>query len=201
MQRFQFLLPLLFCLSCASAQPSDMKPLPYRQIPEMVEAPPVTGAALLARLMDGMGYRYYWATEGLRAEDLAYRFGETNRPASETLEHLYNLSRTIRLAVERKPNVRPLPAAPESFEEQRRITLENIQFVADHMRTAQESDLANYEMIFQRGDNQSVVPVWNLMNGPIADALTHIGQITASRRASGNPQHPGVNVFVGKTRE
>ena len=196
------LIPVLFLLLTlpAVSQTDPTHPLPYREIPEPTEAVP-TGANLLARLMDGMGYRYYWATEGLRNEDLEYRFGDTNRPARETLEHLYHLSRTIRLAVDREPNVRPLPAAPETFAEQRRVTLENIQYVADKMRTATDADFVRYEMVFQRGDSQSVVPVWNLMNGPIADALTHIGQITASRRASGNPQHPGVNVFTGKTRE
>jgi hypothetical protein len=36
-----------------------------------------------------------------------------------------------------------------------------------------------------------------LINGPIADALTHIGQIVSWRRINGNPQPSGVNPFKG----
>ena len=40
-------------------------------------------------------------------------------------------------------------------------------------------------------------PFWYMLNGPIADALTHVGQITTWRRIAGNPQPNGVNVFKG----
>ena len=40
-----------------------------------------------------------------------------------------------------------------------------------------------------------------LMNGPLLDALTHVGQILSFRRTSGNPQEAGVNVFLGKKNE
>jgi len=36
-----------------------------------------------------------------------------------------------------------------------------------------------------------------LLNGPIADALTHVGQVISFRRTSGNPIPKGVNVFMG----
>jgi len=38
-----------------------------------------------------------------------------------------------------------------------------------------------------------------MMNGPLADAIYHVGQIVVFRRANGNPQNPRVNVFMGKT--
>ena len=44
--------------------------LPYHKIPEYPEN---YGAGnVLSRLIDGLGYRYYWATKDLRVEDLAY---------------------------------------------------------------------------------------------------------------------------------
>jgi hypothetical protein len=39
-------------------------------------------------------------------------------------------------------------------------------------------------------------PFWHIINGPIADALTHVGQINSFRRLAGNPT-PKVNVFIG----
>ena len=44
-------------------------------------------------------------------------------------------------------------------------------------------------------------PFWNHLNGPIADALWHSGQIVSNRRASGNPLNSKVNVFIGKTSQ
>jgi hypothetical protein len=37
---------------------------------------------------------------------------------------------------------------------------------------------------------------WHIINGPISDALTHVGQINSFRRLAGNPT-PKANVFVG----
>jgi hypothetical protein len=39
-------------------------------------------------------------------------------------------------------------------------------------------------------------PFWHIINGPISDALTHVGQINSFRRLAGNPT-PKANVFVG----
>lgn len=49
--------------------------------------------------------------------------------------------------------------------------------------------------VLRRRDGSSW-PVWNVMNGPLADALTHVGQLNAWRRLSGNPVKPA-NVFLG----
>jgi hypothetical protein len=43
-------------------------------------------------------------------------------------------------------------------------------------------------------------PMWNVINGPVSDAIYHVGQIVAFRRAAGNPMHPGVSVFSGRNR-
>ena len=41
---------------------------------------------------------------------------------------------------------------------------------------------------------------WHIINGPIADAFTHVGQINSFRRLSGNPV-PKANVFTGTPPE
>jgi hypothetical protein len=58
-------------------------------------------------------------------------------------------------------------------------------------------DLEKANVIFDRGGKQSQFPLWNLINGPISDALYHTGQVVSFRRSSGNPIPKGVNVFLG----
>ena len=151
-------------------------------------------------MIDALGFRYYWATKDLRAEDLSYKPSEDSRSARETLEHLYGLSETIVNAPQQLPNIRPavIDWSTLSFEELRRMTLENIEKASELVKQP-EGNMEDYKVIFKRGENQADFPYWNMLNGPIADALTHVGQIVSFRRASGNPIYPGVNVFMGTT--
>ena len=53
------------------------------------------------------------------------------------------------------------------------------------------------KVVFDRQGKISSFPVWNLMNGPLQDAIYHTGQIVSFRRTTGNPIPKGVNVFLG----
>jgi len=173
--------------------------VPYHQIPDAPEQ--YNAATVAARMVDGLGYRYYWATESLREEDLDYKPSEDSRTARETLEHLYNLSTTILNAASQKANVRPRPEEEaRSFTQQRKKTLENLEQASQLMKASENGQVQDFEIVFQRGEKTSAFPFWNLLNGPLADAIYHVGQIVAYRRASGNPLNPRVNVFMGKTR-
>lgn len=67
------LLALFVSTMCLQAQDA----LPYREIPPYPEN--YTAANVAARVVDGLGFRYYWATEGLRPEDLAYQPNKDER--------------------------------------------------------------------------------------------------------------------------
>ncbi len=178
----------------AEAEPT----LPYHQIPEYPEE--YTSGAVVARIIDGLGYRYYWATEGLRTEDLDYVPGNDSRTPRETLEHLFNLSNTILNATKKVANVRPREEKEMSFEETRKLTLENFEAASNILKGSQQEEIKDYQIVFKRGERSSAFPFWNLLNGPIADAINHVGQIVSYRRISGNPLNPMVNVFIGKTK-
>ena len=194
-----FLATLLFFQCKAQDMPTKSNTLPYQQIPDYPTE--YNGATIAARTIDGLGYRYYWATEGLRAEDLTYQTGEDARTTSETLEHLLGLSKMIVHSMQEKANVRPSEEAVLSFAEMRRQTLLNLETASNILKKSTDQDLEKYKIIFQRDDTKSEFSFWHQLNGPIADALWHTGQIVAFRRASGNPINPKVNVFMGKTRE
>ena len=167
--------------------------LPYRQIPDYPKF--YTPENVTARMMDGLGYRYFWATETLREEDLAYKPSEDSRTTGETIDHIYGLSRMILKRLQKKDNP---SGANLTFEEKRKKTLVNIQKASQLLKG---EDLDHDKVIFQSEDDTAAYPFWNLINGPIADAIYHTGQVVAYRRASGNPIHPGVSVFSGKTKE
>ena len=161
--------------------------LPYYEIPEAPES--YTAGTVSARMVDGLGFRYYWATEGLTEKDLAQKASETGRTSKETIEHIYGLSKFIRNSVLEGNKVEN--KAVLSFEDIRKQTLLNFKIVSDALRNSGEP--------FQLDETE--VPFWNIINGPIADALWHCGQVVMLRRASGNPFNSKVSVFSGKLRE
>jgi len=55
-----------------------------------------------------------------------------------------------------------------------------------------DEDLNNLEE-----ETSRKLPFWYWINGPLSDALTHVGQINSWRIIAGNPQLKGVNLFIG----
>jgi len=51
-----------FFIFAVELQAQDME-LPYHQIPDHAET--YSAGNIVSRMIDGLGYRYYWATEGL----------------------------------------------------------------------------------------------------------------------------------------
>ena len=106
MRRVIILLGTLFItLSvCGQTETMNEAELPYRVIPEHPDQ--LSAQNVLGRMIDGLGYRYYWATEGLRAQDLAYMPGGGGKSCAEQIEHIYDLSVTILNVAQGKPNLR-----------------------------------------------------------------------------------------------
>lgn len=88
----------------------------------------------------------------------------------------------------------------EPFAELRKLTLVNIAEASDRLK-AKDARLEDFVVTFQGGGQASQYPFWNLINGPIADALWHCGQVVSFRRASGNPLNPNVSLFSGKVND
>lgn len=171
----------------------------YYEIPEAPEE--YISGSIVARMVDGLGYRYYWATKDLREEDLAYKPSDDARSTGETLEHIYGLSLMIRNSSEGKANIRPSDWSGMSAEDFRTQTLSNLEIASKNYAGMDSEAVANLNITFQSQSGSRNFPFWNMLNGPLADALYHTGQVVSFRRASGNPIDSGVNVFMGKTRE
>jgi hypothetical protein len=173
--------------------------LPYFQIPDYPEN--YTAATVAARMIDGLGFRYYWATESLREEDLNFKPNDDARTVLETLDHIYSLSQVVVNATKNEPNISGKEKEEYSFEQLRRMTLENLKEASDLLKQNSEKSLDVYNLVFKRSETASEYPFWNLINGPIADAIWHVGQVVSFRRSSGNPLNSKVSVFTGKLRD
>jgi hypothetical protein len=150
-----------------------------------------SAGAVVSRMLDGLGFRYYWATEGLRPVDLAFKPSPEARTSQETLEHIYELSTIIINVVEGNQNP---PSQYKTFAELRKATLENYRKASSLIVKYSDADMENIKIDF----GGTKLPFWNMINGPISDCLWHIGQVVSFRRSTGNPFSNKVEVFLGK---
>lgn len=187
---------LLIALNVQS-QDAMKDTLPYAEIPEAPEN--YTASTVVSRMIDGLGFRYYWATEGLTEKDLAYTAGNDARTIEQTLKHIYGLSAVIANAAKKLPTDRTIETPEMNYEEIRRATLENFKIASELLLVAE--DLNEHAIVFKRANGESEFPFWNNINGPIEDAVWHAGQVVVLRRSAGNPINPKVNVFLGKLNE
>lgn len=174
----------LFMIVNNYAQNND---LPYYEIPKAKES--YTAGSVASRMIDGLGFRYYWATEGLRKKDLDFKPTPEARTAAETIHHIFELSQIIVNATLKTKNAKEDKVY--SFDEKRAKTLHNLKQASDILREAE--DVSEYKLLFTGKE----LPFWNVINGPITDAIWHVGQIVSFRRSSGNPFPKGVSVLNG----
>jgi len=93
---------------------------PYRQLPEAPAS--YSAGSVASRMLDGLGFRFYWATEGCVQK--IWRSNQVKKPDSrETMEHIYSMSTMIVNATRGIVHAEPDLTVP--FDELRRRTLEN----------------------------------------------------------------------------
>jgi len=170
--------------------------LPFYEISNYPES--YSEAEIVGRMIDGLGFRYYWATEGLTEEDLNFRLPNDSRSSIETIVHIYDLSNMILNTALNTP-VEKKSIEGMEFKEIREKTLFNLKEASDIFKKTKNFN--DYSIVFIRNSKKVEYPFWNQLNGPIEDAVWHCGQIVAFRRASGNPISKKISVFTGKVRE
>ena len=175
----------------------DSNALPYYQIPEHGDR--YTAGTVVSRMIDGLGFRFYWATEGLTPHDLDFKVQEDSRPILDVMLHVYSMSTIIRDTALKLPHVRQTFETPLSYTELRVLTIQIYKTASDIFKEA--DNLESFSIVFNGTDNNRVVPFWNAINGPIEDSVWHCGQIATSRRNSGNPINPKINHFTGTVSE
>jgi len=186
----------VFLLSLNFLNMNSQENLPFYEIPDYPES--YSEAEIVGRMIDGLGFRYYWATEGLTDTDLAYKLPNDSRSSIETIVHIYDLSNMILYTALNSP-VEMMSTEGMEFKEIRKNTLLNLKQASDIIKKTKNFE--DLSIIFLRNDKKIKFPFWNQLNGPIEDAVWHCGQVVAFRRASGNPISNKISVFTGKVQE
>lgn len=185
-----------FMLVCTVFNSAAQEELPYYEIPEAPET--FTAGTVVSRMVDGLGFRFYWATDGLTEKDLQFKPSDEARTSLETIKHIYGLTSVILNSVSKQPNTgEKMPDM--TFDEMRKKILEKLQKSSEILRNS--TDISQFKIIFKRGESNSEYPFWNQLNGPISDVLWHVGQVVSFRRSSGNPYNSKASVFSGKVRK
>jgi len=190
----RYLFILIISVNCLYM--NSQENLPFYEISNYPES--YSEAEIVGRIIDGLGFRYYWATEGLTEEDLNFRLPNDSRSSIETIVHIYDLSNMILNTALNSP-VEKKSIEGMEFKEIREKTLFNLKEASDIFKKTKNFD--DYSIVFLRNSKKVEYPFWNQLNGPIEDAVWHCGQIVAFRRASGNPISKKISVFTGKVRE
>ena len=167
------------------------KKLPFEDISKTPTE--ITAINTLLRVVEGLGFRYRWATENLSEDNIKFRPHPTSMNIEELNAHIFDLiNSTFRVFGGEKQNIDSL----NSFQQIRKKSLFILEDLSERLKKMKDEDLAEMEKSTSRK-----LPFWYWINGPLADALTHIGQINSWRRIAGNPQVKGVNVFIGTSEK
>ena len=149
----------------------------------------LTATNTLLRMVEGLAFRYRWATENLSEENIKFKPHPTSMSVEEVNAHIFDLvDSTNRVFGGEKQNKDSL----NSFNKLRIKSLNILADLSERLKEMSDEDLSEIEKNTSRK-----LPFWYWINGPLADALTHVGQITSWRRIAGNPQLKGINVFIG----
>ena len=163
------------------------KKLPFEDISKTPTE--LTATNILLRVVEGLGFRYRWATENLSEDNIKFRPHPTSMNIEELNAHIFDLiNSTFRVFGGEKQNIDSL----NSFQQIRKKSLLILEDLSERLKKMRDEDLVKMEKNTSRK-----LPFWYWVNGPLSDALTHVGQITSWRRIAGNPQLKGVNVFIG----
>ena len=123
-----------------------------------IEAPPtrVSGTSVLARLVDGLAFRYYWATEGLRPADYDFRPGPDSMSTPELQEHtlhlVFMIKQTVFNADERERFESDDPASL------RAQALESLRLVREHLIELDDETVSGHEVLKRDGSRRRAMP-------------------------------------------
>lgn len=160
---------LLFCLfwivGFINAQKNNEE-LPYRKIPKYSEK--INNGLIMARMVDELGYKYYWTSEGLNEEDVRTEFGSTNILYS-LLDYIDQLSLLIASYVLNQPFL-------DSVYEEKSIS---------KLRKRTLFNLKNASNALIGSNTTTQLPFWDILDEPISDVNWYCDQIISYRRKNG----------------
>jgi hypothetical protein len=133
-------------------------------------------------MADGIGFRYLWATEGIKESRLSFKPNSDCMSLGELLAHVLELLTWVAENVGITPRYDLLKSG--DFGVICRRTQELAAELSARFKQMGDEEVAACTIKTSRGET---LPVWHMVNGPLSDSLTHIGQILSWRRIAGFP--------------
>lgn len=149
------------------------------------------GVGVFIRLIDSIQLRYTLAVTELREEDKNFRATPESMSMLELQKHI---SALIMWSAKSVGATLESTTIPETFDERVIYINELCRQLKDHLLTMDDEALSKVSIYLKRADTH--YSVWYLINGPLSDAIHHIGQMVSWRRISGNPV-PRLSPFTG----
>ena len=134
----------------------------------------ICACSIIVRMLEGLGYRFRYATEGLELKDYEFSPGCKCMSIGKIMTHIWGLMNWVCLNV-----IEEKRECPDNFVTGREQIFEMILRLRKHFKTIDDAQLSDITI-----EGKSF---WHLINGPLSDALTHVGQINVFRRLAGNP--------------
>ena len=151
----------------------------YKQLPSPPEQ--LSAGTILKRLLDGSGFRYSIAVDTLDKTLHDFRPVDSSMSIYEVNQHIFHLFRLTAKSLSLNPPI----VHGDSFEIYRDNVFILITAISECLGEISDDDLARVNVHLKRLDKD--FSFWYLINGFLADALTHIGQIISWRRIAGSP--------------
>jgi hypothetical protein len=144
----------------------------FRAYPEAPDE--LSASNAIARMIDGLGYRLYWALYGLREEECQYVLCDGAHSIKDILWHILGLVNWVHMHVYGEQMTRNPSIIDQGID-----TLLALEKLRQTFLEMSDAELVNYKL--------EDMPFWSYINMPLADALHHVGQVSMLRRAAGNP--------------
>lgn len=138
--------------------------------------------AILSRFIAAIGFRYQLATKGLTQNEIEFRPVEGSMNMLELLDHIYKVLTWAYKAFDKNASI---DYSLDTFEDYREGTLQICEVFRKKLLEMSDEEIEQTEVYLKRID--TTFSFWYLINGPISDVLTHVGQINSWRRIAGNP--------------
>lgn len=153
---------------------------PFQTLPTTPKT--ISSGAILSRFIIAIGFRYQLATKNLTKHEINFRPVDGSMNMLELLDHIYKVLSWGYQAFDKNAKIE----FPEkTYEGYRKGTLEICEAFNNRVLSMSDEEIQQTEVYLKRMD--TTFSFWYLINGPIADVLTHIGQINSWRRIAGNP--------------
>jgi hypothetical protein len=134
----------------------------------------VSASNAIARLIDGLGYRLYWALYGLREEECQYTLCEGASSINDILWHILGLVNWVYMHVYDHQMTRKPSIIDQGID-----TLLALEKLRQTFLEMSDAELVSYKL--------QDMSFWSYINMPLSDALHHVGQVSMLRRGAGNP--------------